>query len=160
MASSYMVKYLRISSYITIRMPFLIYDIATAPLWITLYMRKKNFPLFYQCMVIYFFYFLPENIICLKRTTIKEYKAVFLYIYIIHKKLFLFINVKICNFQSFLRYQTLAEISMIGTLTTDFFICIIQHLHLWGIKNIRIFWLWSWWGVKLQVMHVFKCFVH
>ncbi len=31
-------KYLRISSYI--RKPFLIYDFATAPLWISLYMRK------------------------------------------------------------------------------------------------------------------------
>ncbi len=32
-ASSYMGKYLRISSYI--RNPFLIYDFATAPLWIS-----------------------------------------------------------------------------------------------------------------------------
>jgi hypothetical protein len=38
-ASSYMVKYLRISS----RKPFLIYDFATAPLWISLYMRKIFF---------------------------------------------------------------------------------------------------------------------
>ncbi len=37
-ASSYMGKYLRVSSYI--RKPFLIYDFATAPLWISLYMRK------------------------------------------------------------------------------------------------------------------------
>ncbi len=37
-ASSYMGKYLRISSYI--REPFLIYDFATPPLWISLYMRK------------------------------------------------------------------------------------------------------------------------
>ncbi len=37
-ASSYMGKYLRISSYI--RKPFLIYDFATAPFWISLYMRK------------------------------------------------------------------------------------------------------------------------
>jgi hypothetical protein len=37
-ASSYMVKYLRISSYI--RTPFLVYDFATAPLWISFYMRK------------------------------------------------------------------------------------------------------------------------
>ncbi len=37
-ASSYIVKYLRISSYI--RKPFLIYDFATAPFWISLYMRK------------------------------------------------------------------------------------------------------------------------
>ncbi len=37
-ASSYTGKYLRISSYI--RKPFLIYDFATAPLWISLYMRK------------------------------------------------------------------------------------------------------------------------
>ena len=41
-----MVKYLRISSYI--RKPFLIYDFATAPLWISLYMRKILFN-FYQC---------------------------------------------------------------------------------------------------------------
>ncbi len=44
--SSYMWKYLRISSYI--RKPFLVYDFATAPLWISLYMRKIWF-LFYQC---------------------------------------------------------------------------------------------------------------
>ena len=37
-ASSYLGKYFRISSYI--RKPFLIYDFATAPLWISLYMRK------------------------------------------------------------------------------------------------------------------------
>ncbi len=37
-ASSYMGKYLPISSYI--RKPFLIYNFATAPLWISLYMRK------------------------------------------------------------------------------------------------------------------------
>ncbi len=37
-ASLYMGKYLRISSYI--RKPFLIHDFATAPLWISLYMRK------------------------------------------------------------------------------------------------------------------------
>ncbi len=37
-ASSDMGKYLRISSYI--RKPFLIYDFATAPLWISLYTRK------------------------------------------------------------------------------------------------------------------------
>jgi hypothetical protein len=37
-ASSYMGKYLRISSYI--RKPFLIYDFATAQPWISLYMRK------------------------------------------------------------------------------------------------------------------------
>jgi hypothetical protein len=37
-ASSNMTKYLRISSYI--RKPFLIYDFATAPLWISLYIRK------------------------------------------------------------------------------------------------------------------------
>ncbi len=40
-ASSYMGKYLRISSYI--RKPFLIYDFATAPLYISLYMRKLWF---------------------------------------------------------------------------------------------------------------------
>jgi hypothetical protein len=42
-ASSYMGKYLRISSYIYIRKPFLIYDFATAPLWISLCMRKIGF---------------------------------------------------------------------------------------------------------------------
>ncbi len=40
-ASSYMGKYFRSSSYI--RKPFLIYDFATAPLWISLYMRKIFF---------------------------------------------------------------------------------------------------------------------
>jgi hypothetical protein len=43
-ASSYMVKYLRLSSYI--RKPFLIYDFATAPFCISLYMRKF---FFYLC---------------------------------------------------------------------------------------------------------------
>ncbi len=52
-ASSYMVKYLRISSYI--RKPFLIYDFATAPLWISLYMRKFDF-LFYQCRLKKYYY--------------------------------------------------------------------------------------------------------
>ncbi len=37
-ASSYMGKYFRLPLYI--RKPFLIYDFATAPLWISLYMRK------------------------------------------------------------------------------------------------------------------------
>ncbi len=46
-ASSYMGKYLRISSYI--RKPFLIYDFATAPLWISLqYIWGKFDFLFYQ----------------------------------------------------------------------------------------------------------------
>ncbi len=40
-ASSYMGKYFCISSYI--RKPFLIYDFATAPLWISPYMRKIFF---------------------------------------------------------------------------------------------------------------------
>ncbi len=40
-ASSYITKYLRISSYI--RKPFLIYDFATAPIWISLYLRKIFF---------------------------------------------------------------------------------------------------------------------
>jgi hypothetical protein len=40
-ASSYMGKYLCISQYIN--KPFLIYDFATAPLWISLYMRKIRF---------------------------------------------------------------------------------------------------------------------
>jgi len=43
-ASSYMDKYLRISSFI--RKPFLIYDFATVPFWISLYMRKIWFPFF------------------------------------------------------------------------------------------------------------------
>jgi hypothetical protein len=38
---SYMGKYLRVSSYM--RKPFIIYDFATAPLWISLYMRKILF---------------------------------------------------------------------------------------------------------------------
>ncbi len=46
-ASSYMVKYLRISPYI--RKPFLIYDFATAPFWIPHIRGKFNF-LFYQCV--------------------------------------------------------------------------------------------------------------
>ncbi len=47
-ASSYMGKYLRISSYI--RKPFLICDFATAPLWISLYTIWEKFSfLFYQC---------------------------------------------------------------------------------------------------------------
>jgi hypothetical protein len=40
-ASSYMGKYLRISSYI--RNPFLIYDFATDPMWISLHMSKISF---------------------------------------------------------------------------------------------------------------------
>ncbi len=40
-ASSYMGKYFGISSYI--RKPFLIYEFATAPLWISLYIRKVWF---------------------------------------------------------------------------------------------------------------------
>ncbi len=47
-ASSYMGKYFRISS--NIRKPFLICDFATAPLWISLYMRKILF-YFYQCTI-------------------------------------------------------------------------------------------------------------
>ncbi len=43
--SSYVVKYMRISSYI--RKSFLIYDFETGPLWISLYVRKIWF--FYQC---------------------------------------------------------------------------------------------------------------
>ncbi len=47
-ASSYMGKYLLISSYI--RKPFLIYDFATASLWISLYMCEENLIFFfYQC---------------------------------------------------------------------------------------------------------------
>jgi hypothetical protein len=40
-ASSYLTKYLRIFSYI--RKPFLIYDIATAPIWISLHMMTILF---------------------------------------------------------------------------------------------------------------------
>jgi hypothetical protein len=40
-ASSYMGKYLSLSTYI--RKPFLIYDFATAPLLVSLYMRKILF---------------------------------------------------------------------------------------------------------------------
>ncbi len=47
-ASSSMGKYLRISSYI--RKPFLIYDFATAPLWISLYMRKIWFSFLIVCL--------------------------------------------------------------------------------------------------------------
>jgi hypothetical protein len=47
-ASSYMGKNLRLYSYI--RKPFLIYDFSTAPLWISLYIRKIWFS-FYQCRV-------------------------------------------------------------------------------------------------------------
>ncbi len=43
-ASSFMVKYLCISSYI--RKPFLIYDFAPDPIWISLYMRKILFSFF------------------------------------------------------------------------------------------------------------------
>jgi len=39
-ASSYMVKCLRISSYMYIRKPFLMYDFAIAPFWISLCKRK------------------------------------------------------------------------------------------------------------------------
>ncbi len=46
-ATSYMVKYLRISSYI--RNPFLIFDFATAPFWIFLYMRKILFSFLSVC---------------------------------------------------------------------------------------------------------------
>ncbi len=46
-ASSYMGKYFCISSYI--RKPFLIYVFATAPLWISLYMRKIWFSFLSVC---------------------------------------------------------------------------------------------------------------
>ncbi len=46
-ASSYMVKYLR--TYSCIRKPFLIYDFATAPLWISLCILGKFDFLLYQC---------------------------------------------------------------------------------------------------------------
>jgi hypothetical protein len=48
--SSYMTKYLRIS--LIIRTPFLTYDFATAPFWISLYMYEENLIFFfYQCTV-------------------------------------------------------------------------------------------------------------
>ncbi len=47
--SWYMGKYLRISSYI--RKPFLIYDFATDPLWISLYMRKIWFSFLSVCKI-------------------------------------------------------------------------------------------------------------
>ncbi len=46
-ASSYIVKYFRISSYI--RKPFLIYDFAHDPIWISLYMRKILFSFLSVC---------------------------------------------------------------------------------------------------------------
>jgi hypothetical protein len=49
-ASSYMGKYWRISSYI--RKSFLIYDFATAPLWISLYMRKLYFSFLLVCLLV------------------------------------------------------------------------------------------------------------
>ncbi len=49
-ASSYMVKYLRISSYI--RRPFLINEFATDPIWISLYMRKISFSFFISAFAI------------------------------------------------------------------------------------------------------------
>ncbi len=47
-ASSYFLKYLRNSSYTVLGSPFLIYDFAPDPVWISLYM-SKIFNLFYQC---------------------------------------------------------------------------------------------------------------
>ncbi len=47
-ASSFMGKYLRVSSYI--RKPFLIHHFATAPFWISLYRGNFDY-LFYQCVV-------------------------------------------------------------------------------------------------------------
>ncbi len=49
---SYMVKYLRISSYV--RKPFLIYDFATDPIWISLYAKEISFSLFSVYSVIFF----------------------------------------------------------------------------------------------------------
>jgi hypothetical protein len=51
-ASSYMGKYLRISSYI--RKPFLVHDFATAPLRISLYMRK----IWFSFLSVYYLYLL------------------------------------------------------------------------------------------------------
>jgi hypothetical protein len=36
-----------------IRKPFLIYGFATAPLWISLYMRKIRISFFYQCVIVW-----------------------------------------------------------------------------------------------------------
>ncbi len=49
MAPSYMVKYLRLSSHI--RKPFIIYDFAPDPIWISLCMRKILFSYFYLCKI-------------------------------------------------------------------------------------------------------------
>ncbi len=57
-ASSYMGKYLRFDPYI--RKPFLIYDFATAPLWISLYMKK----IFFSFLLVYtreYLYILREE---------------------------------------------------------------------------------------------------
>ncbi len=48
MASSYMVKYLGISSY---GKPFLIYEFTTARFWISLYIWGQFYFIFYQCTV-------------------------------------------------------------------------------------------------------------
>ncbi len=48
-ASSYMVKYLRISSYI--RKPFLIYDFVPDPFWIPLNIYEENFLFFFSSAV-------------------------------------------------------------------------------------------------------------
>jgi len=54
-ASSYMVEYLRISSYAYVRKPFLIFDFAPDPIWISLYCILEKFCfLFYQRSVIIF----------------------------------------------------------------------------------------------------------
>jgi hypothetical protein len=45
MASSYLGKYFRIFSYF--RKPFLIYDFATAPLWISWYKYEENLIFFF-----------------------------------------------------------------------------------------------------------------
>jgi hypothetical protein len=61
-ASPYMVKYLRISSYI--RKPSLIYDFATAPFWITLYMRKIRFSFLSQCSSFCFLWETVQEVAC------------------------------------------------------------------------------------------------
>ncbi len=66
------VKYLRISSSY-IRKPSIIYDFATDPIWISLYMRKILF-LFYQCTD------LKKNYECV--SSVKEEKTtLFSYVY-------------------------------------------------------------------------------
>jgi hypothetical protein len=90
-ASSYMNKYLRISSYI--RKSFLIYDFATAPIWISLFMRKFFF--FISAPTLLFFHGHKENLLkTLFRRQKAKWKSSFIdhssfwyiYIYIIYSR--------------------------------------------------------------------------